>query len=33
MNKYDEELQAAESAAELAELEYQINKVLEVLED
>ena len=50
MNKYDEELKAAESAAysaaasarsaawaarsaESAELEYQINKVLEVLED
>jgi hypothetical protein len=37
MNKYDKELEAARSAAgsaaESAELEYQINKVLEVLED
>ena len=41
MNKYDKELKAAWSAAwsatwsaaDSAELEYQINKVLEVLED
>ena len=36
MNKYDKELEEAWSAAEsarLAELEYQINRVLEVLDE